>query len=183
MPTLTPAAGVRLPHSVMKSSVWLHHSNATPSVKTTSRPALPSMAAASITRARIRTFITLQRSTVVLIDYLHRHCEVFWSILESCMLMGWFPISSCWVVCQHLAWLSILLPGFRVIRLRSSLSMRMPWHQSMTSAFVDFSYHYWLQSQTILQFPKLYSAYQYFHATLCGPCGTHLSFWSQLSLI
>jgi len=62
-----------------------HPSNATPSAETTNRPAPPLMAAMSIARARIRTFITSQRST----DNLSCRREVFWSVLESCPLMGW----------------------------------------------------------------------------------------------
>lgn len=92
-------------HSVMGC---LHHSKAIPFAETTNRPALSSMVAASISRARICTFITSQCSAAVSIDHLHCHCEVFWSILESCMLMGWFPIGSCWVVHQHLTWLSVI---------------------------------------------------------------------------
>jgi len=62
-----------------------HPSNATPSAETTNRPAPPLMAATSIARARIRTFITSQRST----DNLPCRREVFWSVLESCLRMGW----------------------------------------------------------------------------------------------
>jgi hypothetical protein len=134
MPTLTPAAGVRLPHSVIRWLVCY-----IPRIKLHPRKQLTDQRCHQWQLRESQEPESSQRSMAVSIDNLHCRCEVFWSVLESSPLMGWLTISSCWVVRQHLAWFSVPL-GLQVLHLRvSPLGSHSQWDRHGISLCIYLS--------------------------------------------